>query len=110
MRQAIIDYRLRRQSMRSMVDALETSFGAGSARLQEARERCLEDLHFLDAIAEAGGDESPKVLEAIDAVESARANRPPRRILDGRLVTHHRKSPILRRSPSHLCCSPLGPP
>ena len=71
MRQAIIDYRLRRQSMRSMVDALEASFGAGSALLQEARKRCLDDLHFLDAIAEAGGDESPKVAEAIDAVEAA---------------------------------------
>jgi serine O-acetyltransferase len=69
-RQAIIDYRLRRQSMRSMVDVLEASFDAGSVRLREARERCLEDLHFLDAIAEAGGDESPKVLEAIAAVEA----------------------------------------
>jgi serine O-acetyltransferase len=71
MRQAIIDYRLRRQSMRSMVDALQASFGAGSPKLHEARERCLEDLHFLDAIAEAGGDESPKVIEAIGAVEAA---------------------------------------
>lgn len=75
MRQAIIDYRLRRQSMRSLVDTLERSFEGGSTRLHDARERCLDDLHFLDAIAEAGGDESPKVIEAIDAVEAALASR-----------------------------------
>lgn len=73
MRQAIINYKLRRQSMRALVDSLERSFERGSTRLHDARERCLDDLHFLDAIAEAGGDESPKVLEAIEAVEATLA-------------------------------------
>ena len=71
MRRAMVDYQLQRRSLRSMVDTLEASFGAGSATLIAAREQCAEDLHFLDAIAESGGESSPKVMEAIEAIRSA---------------------------------------
>jgi serine O-acetyltransferase len=71
MRQAIVDYKLRRQSMRTLVDTLNRSFVAGSPHLHDVRRRCIEDLHVLDAIAEAGGKESSKVIEAIEAIDAA---------------------------------------
>jgi serine O-acetyltransferase len=69
MRQAIVDYKLRRQSLRSLVDALQSSFDSGSAELRAAREGVRDDLSFLDAIAEAGGEESAQVAAAVLEVE-----------------------------------------
>jgi serine O-acetyltransferase len=71
MQQAMIDYQLKRRSLRSMVDTLEASFLAGSPAFNAARAQCDEDLQFLDAIAEAGGEDSRKVIEAIEAIRSA---------------------------------------
>jgi serine O-acetyltransferase len=72
-RSAIVDYKLRRRSLRSLVDIVERSFAADSPRLRAARDRCIDDVHFLDAIAESDGGESPKVHEAIASIEAALA-------------------------------------
>ncbi|MBI5289777.1 MAG: hypothetical protein HY873_12465 [Chloroflexi bacterium] len=73
MRQAIVDYKLRRQSLRSLVDTLMGAFENGSGGLQTAKERVHDDLSFLDAIAEADGGESTQVAAAIGAVEAVLA-------------------------------------
>jgi serine O-acetyltransferase len=71
MRQAIIDYKLRRQSLRSLVDALMASFERDAAHVRSARGQVRDDLSFLDAIAEADGGDSPQVSLAIERIEAA---------------------------------------
>jgi tetrahydrodipicolinate N-succinyltransferase len=73
MREALIDYRLRRRSLMSVVDALTGSFEIASEALQATRDALNEDLVFLEAAAAAGGDHTPQVLRSIDAVETALA-------------------------------------
>lgn len=70
MRQAIVDYKLRRQSLKSLVDAIVGSFEIASDGLRAKQASLQDDLIFLDAVAAAGGDESPQVRAAIDAVDA----------------------------------------
>lgn len=71
MRQAIIDYKLRRQSLRSLVDALEGSFEVGSPTLRAVRNEVDEDLTLLDTLADAGSEQSPQVDRSLAVIEAA---------------------------------------
>jgi hypothetical protein len=71
MRQAIIDYKLNRQSLRDLVNTLEGSFEIGSPILQSAKTIVENDLALLEAIAESGDDRSPQVERSLDAIEAA---------------------------------------
>lgn len=71
MRQAIVDYKLHRQSLKSLVDALIGSFEIGSEHLRATSAALKDDLIFLDAVAATGGDESQQVRAAIDAIDDA---------------------------------------
>ena len=71
MRQAIVDYKLHRQSLKSLVDALLGSFEIGSDRLRATGDALKDDLIFLDAVAATEGDESQQVAAAIDTIDAA---------------------------------------
>ncbi len=71
MRAAIVDYRLRRQSLRSLIDTLLGSFEIASEELRGTQETMKDDLIFLDAVAATGGEETPQVAAAVDKVEAA---------------------------------------
>jgi len=71
MRASIVDYRLRRQSLRSLVDSLERAFSLGSERLQRTREAVRGDLAFLDSAAAAGGDQTMQVIKALEDIDAA---------------------------------------
>ena len=71
MRQAIVDYKLHRQSLKSLVDALLGSFEIGSDRLRATGDALKDDLIFLDAVAATGGEESHQVVAAIDTIDAA---------------------------------------
>lgn len=71
MRQAIIDYKLKRQSLRSLVDTIEGTFEIGSPHLLDARRGVAQDLALLDALAESGADRSVQVEQSLDAIEAA---------------------------------------
>ena len=71
MRSAIVDYKLRRQSLKTLVETLIGSFERGSDRLRVTHNALQEDLIFLDAVAATGGEETQQVKAAIDAVDSA---------------------------------------
>lgn len=71
MRTAIVEYRLHRQSLASLVDTLVGSFDVGSEGLRDARDAVKDDLMFLDAVAATGSEETEQVRAAIDAVEAA---------------------------------------
>lgn len=70
MRAAIVDYRLHRQSLRSLIDTLLGSFEIASEELRGAQETMRDDLIFLDAVAATGGEETPQVAAAVDKVEA----------------------------------------
>jgi serine O-acetyltransferase len=70
LRGEIVEYRLHRQSLRTLVDTLNRSFEIGSPRLREAAQSREDDLIFLDAVAAAGGEASQQVNEALDAVDA----------------------------------------
>ncbi len=70
MREQIVDYKLHRQSLKSMVDALLGSFEIGGDGLRALQSSLQDDMIFLDAVAATGGDESPQVLAAVDAVDA----------------------------------------
>ncbi len=74
MRLAVVDYRLHRQSLKSLVDTLIGSFEIGSDRLQAARESMKDDIIFLDAVAATGGEESQQVMAAIETVDATLAS------------------------------------
>lgn len=71
MRQAIVDYKLHRQSLKSLVDALLGSFEIAGDGLRATQAAVQDDLIFLDAVAATGGEESPQVTAAVDAVDAA---------------------------------------
>jgi serine O-acetyltransferase len=71
MREAITDYKLHRQSLKSLVDTLLGSFEIGGDRLRGLQDNRKDDLIFLDAIAATGGEESEQVAAAVDAIETA---------------------------------------
>jgi serine O-acetyltransferase len=71
MRSAIVDYRLHRQALTSLVDTLVGSFEVGSDSLRDVRESVKDDLMFLDAVAATGGEESAQVIAAVEAVDAA---------------------------------------
>lgn len=76
MHEAVVSYKLHRQSLKSLIDTLIGSFEIGSDALRFAGDRLKEDLIFLDAVAATGGEESQQVMAAIDAIDavvSARA-------------------------------------
>lgn len=70
MHQAVVSYKLHRQSLKSLVDALMGSFEIGSEALRSAGHRLQDDLVFLDAVAATGGEESLQVIAAIDAIDA----------------------------------------
>jgi serine O-acetyltransferase len=71
MRQAVVDYKLRRQSLKSLVDALLGTFEIASDSLRPTQEAVRDDLIFLDAVAATGGEETKQVTAAIDAIDAA---------------------------------------
>jgi serine O-acetyltransferase len=73
MRGEIVEYRLHRQSLHTLVDTLSRSFELGSPRLRDIARSREEDLIFLDAVAAAGGEASQQVIEALEAVDEALA-------------------------------------
>lgn len=73
MRAAISEYRRRRLSLRSMVDALLRSTDAHPGLVDSAHKQLREDIVFLDAIAATGGEESRQVEAAVDAIDTALA-------------------------------------
>lgn len=79
MRQAIVSYRLQRQSLRSLVDTLRAAFDAGSPALRQTQQRINDDLIFLDVIADSGDRQTPQLRAALDAIDAAlaRAAGPP---------------------------------
>jgi serine O-acetyltransferase len=74
MHDAVVSYKLRRQSLKSLVDALIGTFEIGSDSLRSAGDRLKEDLIFLDAVAATGGEESQQVVAAIDAIDGVVSN------------------------------------
>jgi serine O-acetyltransferase len=77
MHQAIVDYKLHRQSLKSLVDTLIGSFEIGSDSLRTAGDALKDDLIFLDAVAATGGEESRQVSAAVDAVDAALGHGAP---------------------------------
>lgn len=73
MHQAIVDYKLHRQSLKSLVDTLLGSFEIGSDALRATGHALKDDLIFLDAVGATGGEESRQVTAAIDAIDAALA-------------------------------------
>jgi serine acetyltransferase len=71
MRASIVDYRLHRQSMQSMVDALLWAFEMGSDRLRQTHTLLEEQIVFLEAVAAAGGEHTATVAESVDAIDAA---------------------------------------
>lgn len=71
MRAAIVDYRLHRQSLRALVDALGGSFEIGSDGLRGVEQSLAEHLVFLESAASAGGDATLQVSQALDAIDGA---------------------------------------
>ena len=71
MRGEIVEYRLHRQSLRTLVDTLNRSFDMGSPRLRAITRSREEDLIFLDAVAAAGGEASQQVIEALTSIDEA---------------------------------------
>ncbi|HEY8173010.1 MAG TPA: hypothetical protein VIH21_07970 [Dehalococcoidia bacterium] len=69
MREAIIDYRLHRQSLMSLVDVLLGSFEIASEGLAPAQQGLQEDLVFLEAAAAAGGEQTQQVLLSVDRID-----------------------------------------
>lgn len=69
MQEAIVDYKLHRQSLKSLVDTLIGSFEIGSDRLRATADALKDDFIFLDAVAATGGGESRQVTAAIDAID-----------------------------------------
>lgn len=74
MRTAIVDYKLRRRSLGSLVGALTASFDAGSDHLRDVHETVKDDLIFLGAVAAADGDETHQVVAAVEVIDSALAD------------------------------------
>ncbi|MEX2245901.1 MAG: hypothetical protein WEC75_04360 [Dehalococcoidia bacterium] len=70
MRSAIVDYKLRRQSLRTLIDTLMQAFEGGSDRLRVTQNTLRDDLIFLDAVAATGGEETQQVQAAIDSVDA----------------------------------------
>lgn len=71
MHEAIVDYKLHRQSLKSLVDTLIGSFEIGSDRLRAAADALKDDFIFLDAVAATGGEESRQVTAAVDAIDAS---------------------------------------
>ena len=71
MRAAIVDYRLRRQSLRSLLATLQQSFDLGSERLQRIRHDAAEQVTFLESAAAAGGDQTMQVIKALEEIDAA---------------------------------------
>lgn len=69
MHEAIVDYKLHRQSLKSLVDTLIGSFDIGSDRLRATADALKDDFIFLDAVAATGGGESQQVTAIIDAID-----------------------------------------
>jgi serine O-acetyltransferase len=74
MHEAVVGYKLHRQSLKSLVDTLIGSFEIGSDALRSAGDRLRDDLVFLDAVAATGGEESQQVVAAIDGIDRVVSN------------------------------------
>jgi serine O-acetyltransferase len=71
MHQAVVDYKLHRQSLKSLVDTLIGSFEIASERLRATGDALKDDLIFLDAVAATGGEPSQQVSVAVDTIDAA---------------------------------------
>lgn len=71
MRAAIVDFRLHRQSLHALVDAMRESFEIGSDELRGVERSLSEHLVFLESAASAGGDATLQVSQALDAIDAA---------------------------------------
>ena len=71
MHDAIVDYKLKRRSLRSLVDTLARHFEVAATDLQATGEIVKDDLIFLDAVAATSGDESRQVFAAVDVIDRA---------------------------------------
>lgn len=75
MRTAIVEYRLRRRSLMSLVDTLLVTFDGGSERLLATKATLNDDLVFLEAAAAAGGELTPQVVRTLDHLDSVLGER-----------------------------------
>lgn len=71
MRNMIVEYRLKRQSLKSLMDTLLGSFDIGSDDMRATRRRFEDDLVFLDAAAAEGGAQTPAVIAALESLDAA---------------------------------------
>ena len=71
MRASIVDYRLHRQSLRSLVEALVWAFETGSEGLRQTRDALQEPIVFLEAIVAAGDDRSSAIDTAVEEIDAA---------------------------------------
>jgi serine O-acetyltransferase len=88
LRGEIVEYRLHRQSLRTLAGSILSSIEIGSERLREAVSMHREDLVFLEAAAAAGGERTQQVVEALEAIDAALAPLAP---------TEAQPAPDLRR-------------
>jgi serine O-acetyltransferase len=71
LRGQIADYRLGRQSIDSLMDAMAWGFAMGSFALRQIQRDVDEPLLFLEAVVASGGDHSTAVDSALDEIDSA---------------------------------------
>lgn len=70
MRASMLEYRLNRQSLTTLIDTLVGGFELGSARLQAVERDCADDLVFLEAAAAAGGSATAQVVAALESLDT----------------------------------------
>jgi serine O-acetyltransferase len=65
----IVEYKLHRQSLHTLVETITRSRDMATPGLREALAAHKDDLLFLEAVAAGGGESSQQVMEALDALE-----------------------------------------
>lgn len=69
----MVEYRLHRQSLQTLVGTLMRSLEVASPGVRQALTLHNDDLVFLEAAAAAGGHQSQQVVEALEAIDAALA-------------------------------------
>ncbi len=76
MRQSIVDYRLRRQSLRSLLDALHAAFETGSADLRTTLAEVDAEMQLLGSVAASeNGDHTGAIIDALQAIDDELARK-----------------------------------
>jgi serine O-acetyltransferase len=65
----IVEYKLHRQSLHTLVDTIARSRDMATPRLRDALAAHKDDLLFLEAVAAGGGESSQQVTEALDTLD-----------------------------------------